>query len=85
MAAKWKELAIALGFDAAAIDCIRRDYTSDCREACSQMFQKWLKMEYGDVCKPVSWATLIQCLLDAEFSSVSQEIEQVLGMKHIAT
>ena len=85
MAAKWEELAIALGFDAPAIDCIRRDHSSDCKEACTQMLQKWLRMEYGDACKPVSWATLIQCLQDAEFSSVSQQMEEILGIEHLPT
>ena len=82
MAAKWEELAIALGFDPPAIAHIRRDYSSDCREACSQMLQMWLKMECNDANKSVSWATLIQCLKDAEFSSVGLELEEILNFEH---
>lgn len=81
VAAKWEELAIALGFDAPAIAHIKRDYSSDCREACSQMLQMWLRMECSDVSRPVSWATLIQCLKDAEFSSVSVELEEILNLE----
>ena len=77
-AAKWEEVAIALGLDAPAIERIRRDYTSDCREACSQMFAHWLKMDYLDEEKPVTWSTLIDCLKDAEFSSVAEELHDIL-------
>ena len=82
MAAKWEELAIALGFDAPTIALIKRDYSSDCKEACSQMLQMWLKMECGDASRSVSWATLIQGLKDAEFSSVGVELEDILSIYH---
>lgn len=77
VASKWEELAIALDFDAPAIDCIRRDFSSDCKEACSQMLQKWIKMEYS-VCKPVTWTVLIQCLQDAEFSTLAKDLSEIL-------
>ena len=77
VASKWEELAIALGFDAPAIDCIRRDFSSDCKEACSQMLQKWIKMEYS-VCKPATWTVLIQCLQDAEFSTLAKDLSEIL-------
>ena len=79
VASKWEELAIALDFDAPAIDCIRRDFSSDCREACSQMLQKWIKMEYN-VCKPVTWTILIQCLQDAEFSTLAKDLNEIFGV-----
>ena len=78
VAAKWEELAMALGFDASAIDCIRRDYTSDCKEACSQMLAKWLETKYNDDCRSVSWGVLIDCLEDAEFSSIARELEIIM-------
>lgn len=80
VAAKWEELAIALGFDASAIDRIRRDYSSDCKEACSQMLIKWLKaeLERSDEHRAVSWGTLIDCLKDAEFSSIAKELEEII-------
>lgn len=81
VAAKWEELAIALDFDAPAIAVIKRDYSSDCREACSQMLQMWLKMEFSDASRSVSWATLIQSLKDAEFSSVGIELEEILNLE----
>ena len=81
VAAKWEELAIALGFDAPAIAHIKRDYSSNCREACSQMLRMWLRMECSDASRSVSWATLIQCLKDAEFSSVGVEVEEILNLE----
>ena len=78
IAAKWEDVAIALGFDAPAIDCIRRDHATDCKAACTSMFHKWLNMEHADICKPVSWTVLIQGLQDAEFSSLADEITGIL-------
>lgn len=78
VAAKWEELAIALGFNASMIDRLRRDYTSDCKEACTQMLITWLTMEHCDESKPVSWSTLIDCLIDAEFSSLAVELKEML-------
>ena len=83
VAAKWEELAIALGFDAPAIAHIKRDYSTDCREACSQMLQMWLRMECNTASRSISWATLIQCLKDAEFSSIGQELEEILNLEHV--
>ena len=79
VAPNWEELAMALGFDGPAIKRISRDYSDDCREACSQMLTKWLGMEYGDTCKTVSWTTFIQCLKDADFSCVAIKLEGILG------
>ena len=78
MAAKWEELAIALGFSASTIDCLRRDYSSDCKEGCAQMLTTWLTMEHCDESKPVSWSTLIDSLIDAEFSSLAKELKEIL-------
>ena len=83
VAAKWEELAIALGFDAPAIAHIKRDHSTDCREACSQMLQMWLRMECSVASRSVSWATLIHCLKDAEFSSIGQELEEILNLEHV--
>ena len=43
------------------------------------MFAHWLKMDYLDEeIKPVTWSTLIDCLKDAEFSSVAEELQDIL-------
>ena len=78
VAPKWEEVAIALGFDGPAIDRMRRDYATDCREACSQMLQKWLRMDYVDICKPISWDVFVQSLQDAEFSCLADELSAIL-------
>ena len=80
VAAKWEEVAIALGFDASAIACVRRDHSSDCKAACTLVLQKWLNKEYAHICKPVTWSTLIECLKDAEFSSLAHRITEILEL-----
>ena len=78
VAAKWVEVAIALGFDAPAIDRIKSDHTSDCKAACTCMFHKWLNVEHADIGESVSWRTLIQGLKDAEFSCLADRIRDIL-------
>lgn len=81
MAAKWEELAIALGLDAPTIERIRRDHSSDCREACYEMLTKWLKMDHSGEIKPVCWTTLIESLNDAEFSSLAKVLKEILKIE----
>ena len=81
VAAKWEEVAIALGFGAPAIDRIKRDNTSDCKAACASTFQKWLDMECADIGESVSWRTLIQALQDAEFSCLADEVGDILTVE----
>ena len=85
VAAKWEELAIALRIDVSTIERIRRDYSSDCREACSEMLTKWLKMDHNGERKSVNWTTLIQSLIDAEFSSLARELKQILRLSAVDT
>lgn len=79
VAAKWEELAIALGFDAPTIEHIKRDHSSACKEACREMFTKWLRMDHTGEMKPVCWTTLIESLNDAEFSSLAKALEEILA------
>ena len=82
VAAKWEELAIALGFEASVIDYIRRDHVHDAKAACRRVLTMWLEEEEENLCGPVTWTTLIQCLKNAEFSNLAQDIE---GIKHCTT
>lgn len=77
VAAKWEELAIALGFDAPDIDYVKRDYTQDAKGACRQVLYMWLNDESNENL-PITWTTLVQCLKDAQFSSVAEDLEKVL-------
>ena len=81
VAPNWEEVAIALGFDAPAIDRMKRDHTSDCKAACTSMFQKWLDMEHADIGESVSWRTLIQGLQDAEFSCLADDVSDILTVE----
>ena len=47
------------------------------KEACHRVFTKWL--DGGDgLCKPVTWGTLIQCLIDAGLVDIAEELEEIL-------
>ena len=79
MAAQWEELAIALGFEAAVINCIRRDHVHDAKGACCHVLTKWLAEEETseNLRGPVTWTTLIECLAVAGFASLAKDLKKV--------
>lgn len=78
VAPKWEELAIALGFKPYTIQTIQRDHVQDARAACQRMLSMWLEEKEENLCRPATWLTLVQCLIDAEFSTLAQDLEDVL-------
>ena len=70
VAFKWEQLAIALGFDGAMIEKIKRDKFHQSKDATAEMFQEWLDDDYI-LQGPVTWDTLIQCLVDAELAEIA--------------
>ena len=76
VAAQWEELAIALGFEAAVINYIRRDHVHDAKGACRDVLGKWLEEE-ENLRGPVTWTTLIECLVDAGFASLAEALKKV--------
>ena len=78
VAAQWEELAIALGFEAAVINYIRRDHVHNAKGACCQVLTKWLAEEAEENLRgPVTWATLIECLADAGFASLAEDLTKI--------
>jgi hypothetical protein len=78
VAARWEELAIALGFEASAIEYIGRDHVQDARGACRHVLTEWLaEKAEGNLRGPVTWTTLIDCLTDAGFASLAEDLKKV--------
>lgn len=78
IASQWEELAIALGFDGHVIHCVQKDYDHDCKGATSKIFRMWLENEDERLIGPISWSTLLQCLNDLGFSSICNELQDVI-------
>lgn len=73
---QWGELAKALGFENEVIDYIADMFPQD-HEASCQMLSKWL--DGGDnLAHPITWTTLIQCLIDAGFVELAESIRDTL-------
>ena len=85
VAPHWEELAITLGFRHYVIETVKRDYKSDARGACRRMFLMWIEHKEENLIGPVTWATLIQCLEDAEFSSLAEALKETLDSDFAAT
>ena len=85
VSAKWKDLAIALRFDSYRLKSLENNvqHISEC--ACRGMFIKWLDRR-EDLRRPVTWATLIQSLKDAQLATIAEMLKYVcLNRKHVST
>lgn len=79
VSSRWVELAIALQFSSSVIAYIKADYPHSGTSACCWIFTTWLDEEQEHLLEPVTWATLKQCLIDADFSMVAQDIDDVIS------
>ena len=73
-------MAIALGFDGYTINYVKKDYVHDSKGASSKILGLWLenKDKVLDLKEPISWSTLLQCLEDIGYSTLSSEIRNVI-------
>ena len=78
IASKWEELAIALGFDENVIAYVSKDYAHDSKGATLKILGMWLGEEYDDLKGPISWSTLLECLIEIGFSTISDEVREVI-------
>ena len=79
VAPNWEELAIALGFKYYTIKTVHRDHKSDAREACRRILSMWLEGAEEGLVQPVTWTTLVQCLVNAEFSCLAEKLMESFG------
>ena len=74
---EWKALAVELDFDESRIDSIDTAAYSKHEDACHQMFVEWLDGD-SDLKQPVTWSTLIQCLIDAGLVDVADRLKEIV-------
>ena len=78
VAAKWKDLAILLGFTGPKIISIDKGVQRDPEDACREMFIYWL--DGGSNLKPVSWDSLVECLIDIGLSELAVDVMKLLTL-----
>jgi hypothetical protein len=75
---KWEKLATRFGFERTRIWNIRREAFFHVKDACFNMFIKWLNGEHD--LKPPTWYNLIQCLEETnEFQNLAREVKEALS------
>ena len=85
VSAKWKDLAIALRFDSYRLKSLENNVQHTSEFACRGMFIRWLDRR-EDLRRPVTWATLIQSLKDAQLATIAEKLKYVcLNRKHVST
>ena len=78
-AADWEKIATRLHFDGSMIGAIRKNPDSQtAEERCAAVFDKWLKGS-DDLREPVSWATVVKVLKEAEHGALSAELDSILS------
>ena len=77
IAHKWDQVATRLHFKVHEIRRIQRDCHHQTCDASREMIMKWLEGECN-LRKPISWATLIKALDEAELSEVTKDIMSIL-------
>ena len=81
VAPEWEELAMAMGFPAHVIGTIRRNNLRDAKGATLQILTLWLE---GKSSVPVSWESLVDCLYQADFSTVSLDIQEMFDVNNFS-
>ena len=76
VAARWENLAVALGFDWCVIETIQRDTHFQTTSACRQILQRWLG-EKG--LHPVTWHTLTEALIEAGYPKLAADVRELLS------
>jgi hypothetical protein len=67
---KWKQVAIALGFNGSRIEAIEMGALRQPEDACLKMFSDWLSG--GHDLKPPTWDALIQSLRAAKLPEIAE-------------
>lgn len=74
LASQWKKFGIHLNFDETGYTL--RNIKKECsEECCIEMMEMWLE---GKGRQPVTWATLIELLEDAEHKSIAEQLKEVV-------
>ena len=77
----WKDLAKSLDFDGPRIDSIDMEAPHEqSEEACQQMLTEWLDGD-DDLRSPVTWATLIQSLIDAGLTDMAYRLKEFINSR----
>ena len=77
VAVKWKDVATALGFNGSRINSLEADVRHMSEDASREIFIKWLNGEH-DLRRPITWATLVQCLREARLIQLAVKVESIL-------
>ena len=76
VAAKWKDVAAALGFNGYRINSLELDVRHMSEDASREIFIRWLNGEH-DLRRPITWTTLIQCLIEARLAEIAVKIKSI--------
>ena len=79
VASRWEKVALRLYFSHNDIARIERHHHDQSVLACQTMFTEWLDGK-DRTREPITWATLIEVLIEAEFSELASDLQAVLGM-----
>ena len=77
IAHEWDQVATRLYFEGHEIRRIQQDFHGQSRKASREMIMEWLDGR-GTLRKPITWATLIKALNEAELSQLAEDVVSIL-------
>ena len=77
VAAEWTSLAIQLGVGNDKINIIQKNYSSDCEEACRELFLHWIDEKKGTGCEPRTWGSVVRAIRKMGLEGLADELREV--------
>ena len=77
-AASWERIATRLYFKGNVIASIKKNSNFQVEPACTEVFERWLNGTDG-LRTPVTWATVVQVLREADLGALSIELNSILS------
>ena len=81
-AAKWQELASALGVKSSLIEAVSKNHQKSCIDACQDVLKRWLREEKHTGKQERTWTTLLTALGQADLSELERNLRRKYFDKH---
>lgn len=76
VAAEWESLAIQLGVGNDNIKIIKKNHSSNCEDACRELFFRWIDEEKGTGREPRTWDSVVQAIRKMGLKGLADELNK---------
>ena len=76
VAAEWMSLAIQLGVENGKINIIKKTHSSNCEDACRELFFRWIDEERGTGREPRTWDSVVRAIRKIGKEGLADELNE---------